>query len=75
MFGYFKIWMQRMQHNVSSFSYSAWLHSWLRRFERRWQYVYTCIKANPCDCDSNDLGDGWYLVEKIPTYVTREVTN
>lgn len=48
-------------NNISTFSHYAWKWGWMRKYERQWIYVYRCTKQNPCDCDRNNITDGWEL--------------
>lgn len=61
-------------NNISTFALNAWKWGWLRRFEKEWFYTYQCSKPNPCDCNKNNLGDGWVLQSRQATGRTREVT-
>lgn len=60
--------------NISGFSMSMWKKGWMRRFERQWIYTYECTKPNPCDCNPQDLSDGWTLVNQLKTNFTREIS-
>ncbi|MBI3125140.1 MAG: hypothetical protein HYZ10_12125 [Ignavibacteriales bacterium] len=61
-------------NNLDSFAFNAWMHGYLRKFERLWYYEYKCMKADPCDCNRNDITDGWELNRKVKSGALREVT-
>jgi len=58
---------------ISEFSSYAWQFGWLRRFDRKWEYGYECIKADPCGCDPTDISDGWIFSYKRDTGEIREL--
>ncbi len=76
--GYNQIWLYAAgTHNIDRIDIYcgyAFQKRWLKRFERQYIYTYTCFKPNPCDCDRNNLTDGWSLPTKTPTQNTRIVT-
>lgn len=61
-------------NRLNYFAEWAWARGWLNKIERKYIYTYSCNKPNPCDCNPNDVFDGWVLENEYQTQQTRTVS-
>ena len=59
--------------NIQDYIMAAWRQGWVNKIERLYFYTYKCIKENPCDCDRNNITDGWELQNTYQTSTARTI--
>ncbi len=52
---------------IRQFSFYAFKWGYLKRVDRMYKYTYRCLKALPCDCDRDNITDGWTIISREPT--------